>query len=139
MAMITGGIKPFLDYARILSKLIGEEFVMGDRAQIGVKQYSGAVIYFYTHWRGSDVPEILQAALERCESRWDDRDYAARVIFQELIGDDTDITGFGISDRQVDDNEHPVPIVDFGNKTIVWEGRGSLAPQTFDQFLGRAG
>ena len=36
---------------------------MGDRANIEMVYESGEKIYFYTHWSGSELPEILQNAL----------------------------------------------------------------------------
>src|SRR5260221_3811715 len=89
---------------------------MGDRANIAV-QSRGERVYFYTHWSGSDVPEIVRSALERNE-RWDDPSYLARIIFCRLVrGDETGETGYGISTKP-GDNQHPIFVVDCGTKTV---------------------
>jgi len=80
---------------------------MGDRAVIVIEKDNSGLfpheIYFYTHWRGSEIKEILQDALKRGKERWDDGSYLARIIFCSLIGDKKDTTtGFGISTAIVD-------------------------------------
>lgn len=96
---------------------------MGDRGNIAIKQNSGiegekpGMIYFYTHWRGSEIPIVLRDALKKGQGRWSDESYLGRIIFQELIGGDTDITGFGIS-SYLTDNEHPILVVDCETKTV---------------------
>lgn len=102
---------------------------MGDRGNICLHD-NGQTIYLYTHWRGSDLAEIAKAALVRGKSRWDDPAYLYRVIFQELIGKDTGLTGFGLSGG-ICDNEHPVIHID-ASKQSVWIDAGN--PVTFDEF-----
>lgn len=69
---------------------------MGDRGNIIVKDGESKV-YLYTHWMGSELPDIIKSALKRGKDRWDDGAYLTRVLFQEMIGDDKGVTGFGIS------------------------------------------
>lgn len=70
---------------------------MGDRGNIIVKDGESKV-YLYTHWTGSELPEVLKSALRRGKSRWDDGQYLARIIFCEMVkGQEMDETGFGIS------------------------------------------
>lgn len=81
---------------------------MGDRANIVVDGQYTDPVFLYTHWCGYAVPGILQAALKRGRGRWGDTSYLTRIIFCDLIGDDTEgLTGFGISTR-ITDNEHPL-------------------------------
>jgi len=96
---------------------------MGDRANIVVKQDDGTRIYLYTHWRGYELPGILQAALERGSDRWDDLQYLSRIIFQQMMGGDTGTTGFGIS-AAPGDNEHPYLVVDCDAQTVTVESVG---------------
>ena len=99
---------------------------MGDRGNIVIRQSAGgpgastadSYLYLYTHWGGSDLPEILQAALKRGQERWDDEPYLARIIFQEMLGGDDGLTGFGIS-THVGDNEHDFLLVDCGEQTVA--------------------
>ncbi len=74
---------------------------MGDRGNIIVKD-GGSKVYLYTHWSGSQLPEILKEALIKGEDRWDDGPYLARIIFQEMLDGDTGTTGFGISSEYGD-------------------------------------
>jgi len=93
---------------------------MGDRANIVVTGPDTDPVFLYTHWRGYATPGILQAALVRGRSRWGDTSYLTRIIFCEMINNDTDgLTGFGISTR-ITDNERPILYV-------VDEGKGLVA------------
>ena len=84
---------------------------MGDRANIEVRGDGGSV-FFYTHWTGSELPDVLQKALVRGRDRWRDPVYLARVIFCEMVrGDELSITGFGISPR-AQDGRHRMIVVD---------------------------
>ena len=72
---------------------------MGDRGNIIVVDGKSKV-YLYTHWNGSELPGIIQAALKRSRERWDDGQYLARILFCEMIrGDINGLTGYGISSR----------------------------------------
>lgn len=90
---------------------------MGDRGNI-VVQEDAREIYFYSHWSGSDLPIVLQSALERGKGRWDDPSYLNRIIFCEMIKDDVlGETGFGIC-LQEQDNEHPLIYVDHDENRV---------------------
>ncbi len=90
---------------------------MGDRANICYHD-DGGTIYFYTHWDGEELPNILRAALLRGKDRWNDNAYLARVIFCEMIKDDVlGLTGYGISTYLMD-NEHPLIYVYPGDQTV---------------------
>lgn len=79
---------------------------MGDRGNIVLHDFD-VKIYLYTHWGGSNIKEVLKKALIKGQGRWTDPAYLHRVIFQELIGTDKGVTGFGLSTRECD-NEHPL-------------------------------
>jgi hypothetical protein len=88
---------------------------MGERGNICVKQAQGQV-WFYTHWRGHEIKTVVQNALKKKE-RWDDGEYLARIIFDELRGDDSGTTGFGIS-TCMGDNSYPIVLVDCVKKAV---------------------
>jgi hypothetical protein len=76
---------------------------MSDRGNIIVKD-GDDVVHLYTHWTGSDLPDVLREALRRGRDRWDDHSYLARIIFCEMVmGDEEGTTGFGISAKKGDD------------------------------------
>ncbi len=97
---------------------------MGDRGNIeivqGVKRMNEDEVraldsvFLYTHWRGSQVAQILASALNKSEGRGSDPSYLTRIIFNELQGDDRTSTGFGISVGQPDDNEYSIP-------KVIWQ------------------
>lgn len=91
---------------------------MGDRGNIAI-QTDGKRVYLYGHHSGSEMPEIVRRALAR-QQRWDDPPYLARIIFCELVGDDKGATGYGIS-ATIDDNEHPIIVVDTDKQTVTIE------------------
>lgn len=99
---------------------------MGDRGNVvvidgGTDLTSKTAVFLYTHWAGSDLPEILQAALqsEAGRGRANDAPYLARIIFDAMIGGDQGSeTGFGIW-TSILDNEHPLLIVDTRRKVVV--------------------
>jgi len=97
---------------------------MGDRGNIeivqGIKSMSEDEVrpldsvFLYTHWRGSQVAQILANALNKSEGRTHDPSYLTRIIFNELQGDDRTTTGFGISVGYPDDNEYTIP-------KVIWQ------------------
>lgn len=92
---------------------------MGDRGNI---QLTGGPefptpVYFYTHWRGSEMKDIVAKALAKGKGRWNDPSYLARIIFDELRGQDDGVTGFGIS-AVAQDNEHPILVVDMARQQV---------------------
>lgn len=93
---------------------------MGDRGNIvltGKETFGTARVYLYTHWGGSERKEILARALDRGRSRWGDGSYLSRVIFDELIGGNKDVTGYGLSCIPTD-NEYPFLVVDVDKNTV---------------------
>lgn len=113
---------------------------MGDRAQIAIKQSGGkSKLYLYAHWAGSDIFPSIQKSLDRARDRWGDPEYLARVVFQDLIGNDDKTTGFGISTQRHSDIEHLVPVLDCNSQMVEFEpanyGPGSCpAPIGFADF-----
>jgi hypothetical protein len=92
---------------------------MGDRGNIVMEQEDGNRIYFYSHWGGSDLPHVVQEALNRGQDRWDDEAYLARIIFCELVrGNEPSTTGYGISTYECD-NEHPHVVVNSSKQTVT--------------------
>lgn len=77
---------------------------MGDRGNIVIRT-NGTNLFLYTHWRGCCIGSIAHAALSKRE-RWSDPGYLARIVFQEMIGNDTSTLGFAISADGPPDNEH---------------------------------
>lgn len=93
---------------------------MGDRGNIEViyeTKEGNSSIFFYTHWSGSYIKEVVYNALSERE-RWDDPAYLARIIFCKLVkGDEDGSTGYGIA-PYICDNEHPIVKVDTERRTV---------------------
>lgn len=93
-------------------------------------------VYFYTHWRGSELPNILQRALAR-RQRWDDEAYLSRIIFNTLTeGYEKEETGFGIAPYMCD-NEHDLLIVDHEDQMVIRQTEEGKERRrwTFEEFV----
>jgi len=89
---------------------------MGARGNIqidqdGMGEETPPSLFLYAHWGGERVCEVLASALEKGEPRWNDDGYMTRIIFNELQGDDRDLTGFAIQVGFAPDNEYEIPRV----------------------------
>lgn len=83
---------------------------MGDRAMVKIKDNEGGV-YLYTHWRGSELADVVQTALAR-KIRWDDSEYLARIVFDAMTaGHQGEETGYGIASGPHSDLEHPLIVL----------------------------
>lgn len=97
---------------------------MGDRANVVIRDtWPDASpkegVFLYTHWAGTELPEILRKALDNGRDRWDDSQYLARIVFREMIrGVEDESTGYGISTRLCD-NEHPLLVLDCNAQTVT--------------------
>jgi len=92
---------------------------MGDRANVLVREDSAdSGVYLYTHWRGTELPRLLQEALQR-NVRWNDCPYLTRIIFDGMSkGTHGQELGFGIAARP-QDGEDRVLIVDVESQTVT--------------------
>lgn len=87
---------------------------MGDRAQVFIKDTG---VYLYTHWSACELPSDVQKAIEK-RWRWDDPEYLARIIFDEMTRDTKfEETGYGISTAQHGDVWRIITI-DCGNQSV---------------------
>ena len=99
---------------------------MGDRGNIILNYKENGKIYFYSHWTGSNLGEILKSALIRGKDRWDDDAYLSRIIFCEMIKDYVlDDTGFGIS----------TSMGDGGNEIEVDLDKQTVDGISFEEFI----
>jgi hypothetical protein len=70
---------------------------MGDRRNVIINDSAGAGVALYSHWGGTELPEVVKRALAK-RWRWDDSAYLARIIFCEMVkGSEAEETGFGIA------------------------------------------
>jgi hypothetical protein len=96
---------------------------MEDKANVLIKDRyhtNHPPVFFYTHWRGSELDEIVGRALDRGRGRWGDTSYLARILFRDMIeGSEKDTVGFGIY-MSVHDNQigRPIIVVDDHNRTV---------------------
>lgn len=91
---------------------------MGDRGNIAIQEAENDRIYLYTHWRGSELPEVVQAALRK-RQRWDDTAYLTRIVFNQLQDGDRNETGYGIS-TSIQDNERLIVLIDTKTQTVSY-------------------
>jgi hypothetical protein len=96
---------------------------MGDRANFGIQQTDGNIIYVYGHWAGEGMLARFANALERGTNAGripGDSAYGTRIIFSQIIGEhwDSDL-GWGITVNYLADNEHKVPVYSFITDTVT--------------------
>lgn len=96
---------------------------MGDRGNIVVIDNEQKV-FLYAHWKGCDLPDIAQRALNRGRGRWNDPAYLTRIIFCDMIGNDLKgESGYGISPF-IQDNEYPLLVVNCDKQEVYAEAIG---------------
>jgi hypothetical protein len=84
-------------------------------------------LYVYTHWHGSEMPEMARAAIQAAKPRWGDEPYAARIIVDQLTKDCRDQeTGFGLllsPDAEDEYGANPSIIIDLPKRELVVMGK----------------
>ena len=96
---------------------------MGDRANVAVRHEMG-MVYFYTHWHGSELPEIMRVALSTPEARarWHDAPYLTRILADQLSSETgARETGMGISTELGDNNGYPVMVIDPSLQVVYYK------------------
>lgn len=69
---------------------------MGDRGHIVIEQpRDQPAVVLYTHRSANGLPHLLAQALGK-EARWNDPEYLARIIFDQISNDASETTGAGI-------------------------------------------
>jgi hypothetical protein len=93
---------------------------MGDRANFGFRADSESpVVVLYAHWGGYEMMSNLAHAIATARPRWTDEGYATRISISQLIGDQWNQEySFGIYVNEIGDNEHSVPVVNWGDQTV---------------------
>lgn len=100
---------------------------MGDRANVYIHNGDAPGVYLYTHNSGWQLPDIVRTALWRGQSRWNDDQYLARIVFGDMArviftemtaGDPDGLTGFGIS-AEVGDGDNRIVDVDMITQTVT--------------------
>ncbi len=92
---------------------------MGNRANVQIKYNEGSDIFFYSHWDGTGLNQIVKKALIRGKSRWNNESYLARIIFSEMIkGAILEETGYGISPWECEEGA-PKVIVDMKKLVMI--------------------
>jgi len=102
--------------------LLQKETDMGDRANFGLRQVDGNIIYVYGHWAGEGMLARFANALDRVQDagRIDDQAYANRIIISRLVGDAwSSDYNWGVTVNYLADNEHKVPVYDFAFQTVT--------------------
>ncbi len=95
-------------------------------------------IYLYTQHKGQDWPERLRQALITgpARLRWEDPQYLARILIDQLFSDLRDEEAGGVSTK-LGDNDHPITIVDLTAARVHWAKAGD--EQHRDRWTGSLG
>jgi len=102
---------------------------MGTRAQVFIKDTG---VYLYQHYDGYNLYETVVAALKK-KMRWDDPEYLARIIFDEMTKDYRgEEAGFGIGTTEQGDIEFLIEM-DCERQMITHFNVGSGGPVKISQ------
>lgn len=108
---------------------------MGARVVFTIKQADGLRLNLYSHWGEHERFQNLAHALDKARPRWNDENYAARIIISNLIGPDWDSeTGFGLWASNEDGfygGDCPDITIDIANKIVNDE----TGDHSFDSFI----
>lgn len=92
---------------------------MGDRANFVFVQDTGETIVLYGHWAGYNMLGNLAEAVAKAQPRWSDSSYATRIAISQMIGEFwASETGWGIYVNEIGDNEHKIPVINWGDRTF---------------------
>lgn len=108
---------------------------MGDRRNVIVQEDGKNGVALYTHWHGTDLPNVVRAAMKRVPGRWGDKPYLTRAIFAEMIkGDVMGETGYGISTTEdICEASGRDMVVDVGRQAVRERRNGAWVP--FNDFI----
>ena len=116
---------------------------MGERGNIVIVQGADegkTPIYFYTHWKGYKLPEIVRSAFQKGKGRLDDSAYLNRIVFCELVGEKefNETTGYGIS-QYICDNNYNLLVIDHDVEKVYFTTEGgtripALGEYTYTEF-----
>lgn len=108
---------------------------MGDRGQVYVHEGDEPGVYLYTHWGASHLTNTVKGALAK-HWRWEDGEYLARIIFEEMIaGSEHTETGYGIG-TQLHGDVWKVVDVDCATQHVkVMHGNEEIFSNTFSKFV----
>jgi hypothetical protein len=91
-------------------------------------------VVLYAHWGGYEMMNNLAHAIAKARPRWTDEGYATRICISQLIGEEWNQEySYGIYVNQIGDNEHSVPVVNWGDQTVsLYEADWSTVRVDFD-------
>lgn len=90
---------------------------MSSPAQIVIEDVG---VHLYTHRRSSEIEQLAAQALDRSRDRWEQPDYVARVVLDDLTGCSGGIRGFGIAATNYP-RAYKTLSVDLHNQTVALE------------------
>lgn len=106
---------------------------MGNRGQVKIIE-NGQSVFLYTHCGATQLVKDVRDALAKKE-RWNDAEYLARIIFDQMKHGDEGTTGFGIGVSEHGDIWRLV-IVDVDNNIVeVIDNNEEKLQETFDDFI----
>lgn len=107
---------------------------MSTPAQVEITMDKFGAVYLYTHFKGEKINEIVRNSLSK-KWRWNDPEYLARIIFEEMIGDDRGTeTGYGIGVSHTGVNRS-IEVNCEEQLVTVWEKNECIYEGSFDEFI----
>lgn len=133
---------------------------MGDRANAVIladfpsDRRDGEAVFLYSHWGGTELPERVRQALasDAGQSRADDPQYLARIVFDAINDSPGNETGLGISTTLGDNTVHQPLLVLYeryvyalpeslytahGFDAITLKGETDVPRISFEDYVGK--
>ena len=109
---------------------------MGARTQVLIKDTG---VYLYSHWGSGSIMLAVVRAIAN-EWRWDDPEYLARIIFDEMMsGNHGGETGFGIGTKMHGDLDNLVTVdCDKQEVTYTSMSNGQSSTSSFQDLVADA-
>lgn len=96
---------------------------MGDRAHVYIHEGITPGVWIYTHWSGTELPDLVSKALASpsARARWGDTMYLTRIVTESLLaGASNAETGWGIGAQPGDTGDgHRVVDVDTHHAVVT--------------------
>lgn len=100
---------------------------MGDRRMAEIRTRTGN-LYVYTHWYGSEFPQMAEEAVKKAAPRLGDEAYWLRIVVDQLTKEGRDQeTGFGLmlkpNAEDEYNNDEPSVIIEARTGKITVRGK----------------
>lgn len=111
---------------------------MGDRANVYIHEEDRPGVYLYTHWAGSELPDLVKEALKvpRALNRSNDGPYLTRILIEEITKSSYGSeTGWGVSAEVGDGEDRIVDVnVTLAGPVVTFKGYEDEEEENYEEY-----